>query len=422
MICRPRRALLWGGGESVCVRSCEDEAVRMDTALLGDIRSLERLECLKELIASFEVGFDHDIFRQLYISCPHIELLHFNSYLISRKDSWESLKHLRRLVSLFIELAHQLAVMFLTEHASTWKHALPAKQNQHHRFRKLEFISVYNNCGTGWFDARFTPREIPNFKVPRLHMQGFRKLEFISVYNNCGTGWFDARFTPREIPNFKVPRLHMQGFRKLEFISVYNNCGTGWFDARFTPREIPNFKVPRLHMQGFRKLEFISVYNNCGTGWFDARFTPREIPNFKVPRLHMQGFRKLEFISVYNNCGTGWFDARFTPREIPNFKVPRLHMQGFRKLEFISVYNNCGTGWFDARFTPREIPNFKVPRLHMQAFISSFMVVCHGHAEQIFVQRVFALVDVDLFVSCARRNLWIVKGCIPNRIHFPFIV
>lgn len=43
------------------------------------------------------------------------------------------------------------------------------------------------------------------------HLSGFRKLEFISVYNNCGTGWFDARFTPREIPNFKVPRLHMQG-------------------------------------------------------------------------------------------------------------------------------------------------------------------------------------------------------------------
>lgn len=91
--------------ESLCTVVLHDR----DTALLGDIRSLERLECLKELIASFEVGFDDDIFRQLYISCPHIELLHFNSYLISRKDSWEGLKHLRRLVSLFIELAHQLA-------------------------------------------------------------------------------------------------------------------------------------------------------------------------------------------------------------------------------------------------------------------------------------------------------------------------
>ncbi|KAH7959841.1 hypothetical protein HPB49_014214 [Dermacentor silvarum] len=169
----------------VILRNCESLCTillhGMDTPLPVDIRTLEHLKCLKKLAASFTVDFDDDVFQQLCLSCPHIEYLDFNSDLVSRSDSWESLQHLRHLVSLSISRISTHGLLRASRNCG----------NLHY----LRIVDIWNENEVG---------------VARA-LQGFRKLQLITVYSNCGTGWFDARFpTPREMLKFNVPRLHME--------------------------------------------------------------------------------------------------------------------------------------------------------------------------------------------------------------------
>lgn len=218
----------------VILRNCESLRTVVlhgrDVPPPADIRALEHLKCLKEVVASFEAGFDEDGFRQLCLSCPHVEGLYFNSDLIYRKESWEGLRHLPHLASLSISRISTEGLLHASKNCGNLK--------------SLRIVDLWNENEVGAAQA----------------LQGFRKLEFISVYNNCGTGWFDARFrTPQEILNFNVPRLHME---EEHIMLLAESCREKLQYIAFSAEMLTVAAVNTL--SGCKNLENISIRNLCG--------------------------------------------------------------------------------------------------------------------------------------------------------------
>lgn len=169
----------------VILRNCETLSKVVlcgeDVLLSFHIRTLEHLKCLKTLVASLEVKIDDDVLQQLCISCPQIERLQFNSHLISRRESWEGLQHLRHLKSLSISQISSAALLRasgscgsleLLQIGAIWNENDVTVAHALERFRKLRTIVVYGKCGMGWLDHRFRLlQDLEIFDVARLHIQ-----------------------------------------------------------------------------------------------------------------------------------------------------------------------------------------------------------------------------------------------------------
>lgn len=151
-----------------------------DMLLPNDVRILEALSSLKSLVASDDLNIPDDVLRQICVSCPRLERLELNSNQISRRDSWEFLERLQQLTSLSVTKISTGALL----HASK---SCPSLDS-------LEIGTLQNENGVSVAQA----------------LQGFLKLRALTVVNDCGSGWLEAKFrTPQCLEHFDVAELCM---------------------------------------------------------------------------------------------------------------------------------------------------------------------------------------------------------------------
>ncbi|KAH6931986.1 hypothetical protein HPB50_002420 [Hyalomma asiaticum] len=263
----------------VILRNCESLITVVlrggDSLLTADIRALEHLKRLKALIASRDVYMRDDILRQVCISCPDIEQLHFNSGLISRRDHWEYLRRLRHLTSLSISristsgllvVSGSCGSLELLSIGDVWNENDVAVAHALEKFRKLRVVSVGGNCGTGWLDSRFrTPRGIQRFCVPRLCAQ---EQQLMLLAESCRDELLSVAFSASVLTPLSLNALY--SCRNLQTISVRNLCGKGLSLSMLL--KFPNLARAHLHVsldptEAVRKLtSLVDILDSCSRG------------------------------------------------------------------------------------------------------------------------------------------------------------
>ncbi|KAH7942564.1 hypothetical protein HPB49_025326 [Dermacentor silvarum] len=124
------------------------------------------------------------------------------------------------------------------------------------RFRKLRVVSVFDNCGTDWFDSRFrTPGEIQDFDVPRLEMQ---EQHLTLLAESCRETLRSIAFSAKVLTPASLNTLY--GCRALESIAIHDLCGEGLVLPKLI--KLPNLVRAQLHIavettEAIRKLNSI---------------------------------------------------------------------------------------------------------------------------------------------------------------------
>lgn len=253
----------------VILRNCESLNTVVlrgrDILMPADMRALEQLKCLKVLLASGEVRIDDDVFQQMCISCPHMQRLHFNSDLIFRRGSWEGLQHLRHLTKLSITRISTVGLLHASRNCGSletlqitdvWNENEVSVAQALQQFRKLRVVSVFDNCGTDWFDSRFrTPGEIQDFDVPRLEMQ---EQHLTLLAESCRETLRSIAFSAKVLTPASLNTLY--GCRALESIAIHDLCGEGLVLPKLI--KLPNLVRAQLHIavettEAIRKLNSI---------------------------------------------------------------------------------------------------------------------------------------------------------------------
>ncbi|XP_075553860.1 uncharacterized protein LOC142586870 [Dermacentor variabilis] len=166
-------------------------------------------------------------------------------------DSWEGLHHLRHLTRLSISRISTVGLLHVSRNCGSlqtlqisdvWNENEVSVAQALQRFRKLKFISIFDSCGTDWFDSRFrTPPEIQRFDVPALHMQ---EKHIVLLTESCRDNLRSIAFSAKVLTPASLNTLY--GCRYLERIAIHDLCGKGLLLPKLI--KLPNLVRAELHV------------------------------------------------------------------------------------------------------------------------------------------------------------------------------